>query len=407
MSNSYHFPKKTVRDIAVHGKRILLRADFNVPLDENGAIASDYRITQTVPTLQYLLERGCSVVVVAHLGRPEGKVNSKLSLQIVADELTKHLSTYETQFCNSTIDDKARQACKQLKNGQLLLLENLRFLPGEEANDPGLAAALKRVSGAEYFVQDGFGVVHRAHTSTEAITHLLPAVAGLLLEREVSSLERVMKHPDHPVVAVVGGAKISDKIDFIERLLDLADTILIGGAMANTFLQADGKPIGKSKFEENEEQEIAKILQKSKKSQLLLPVDVVVSKEIANNSQSKTCDISEVADDDYILDLGPRTMQQFDEALHRAATVIWNGTLGMAEIPQFAKASADLAANIGLNHPGLTSVIGGGDTADFVLDWLAEHTDANFSHISTGGGASLELMSGLKLPGVEALLSAQ
>lgn len=400
----YHFPKKTIRDIAVHGKKILLRADYNVPLTDEGEIAGEYRITQSLPTLRYLLEQGCSLVVVSHLGRPEGTVNKKFSLAPVGKMLAELLSEYSVSFLDSTVDDKARQACKNLTPGSLLLLENLRFDPGEEANDMEFAGKLKKVSNADYFVQDGFGVVHRAHASTEAITHLLPSVAGLLLEKEVSTLEKAMAHPQHPVVAVIGGAKISDKIDFIGRLLTFADKVLIGGAMANTFLLQQGHPIGKSKFEEGQEEKIASIMQNAKQDQLILPVDVVVSKEIAADSQKRTCGLDDVQSDELILDLGEQTAELFGQHLNPAATVIWNGTLGFAEIPQFAVSSEAAAAAIASLH-GAETVIGGGDTADFVLGWLAQNPGQNFTHISTGGGASLELMSGLRLPGVEALLS--
>lgn len=405
MTNSkYTFPKKTIKDIPLHNKRILLRADFNVPLNEQGEIASDYRITQTLPTLKYLLSRGCAVVVIAHLGRPEGVKNTKFSLAPVAKRLKELLPGIDVIFQPSLTDDKARQASKLLKPGQLLLLENLRFDPREEENSVELAAQLKMISRADYFVQDGFGIVHRAHASTEAITHILPSVSGLLLENEVTTLERAMNHPAHQLVAIIGGAKISDKVEFINKLLDIADTLLIGGAMANTFLKYQGNPIGKSKYEDGQEEKIATILQKAKPSQVILPVDVAVSKEIATDSQKKICDIHDVITDEYILDLGPETIKLFNQALRSAATVIWNGTLGMAEIPQFAISSEALAEEIAFNHPGITSIVGGGDTADFVLDWQASRTDAQFSHISTGGGASLELMSGMKLPGVEALL---
>lgn len=404
MTNAYKFPKKTIRDISVHGKRILVRADLNVPLNEKGAITSDFRIIESLPTLKYLLERNCTVFVIAHLGRPEGHTNKTFSLKPVAAELKKLLPEYPIEFVGSTVDDKARQACKVVKPGTLALLENLRFNSGEEANDPEFAAQIQKTVKADYFVQDGFGVVHRAHASTEAITHLVPSIAGLLLEKEVSVLQTAMQHPHHPLVAVVGGAKISDKIGFIEKLLGLADTIAIGGAMANTFLKYQGYEIGKSKYEEGQESEIATILQKAKTNQIVLPVDVVVSKEIAKDSQIVERHIDSVKDDEYILDLGSETMNQFDSILQTAATVIWNGTLGFAEIPQFAKASSSLASDIALKHQGITSIIGGGDTADFALEWLESNQKGHFTHISTGGGASLELMSGMKLPGVEALI---
>ena len=382
-----------------------MRADFNVPLDEDGQIMSDYRIMQTLPTIKYLLEHGCFVVIVAHLGRPEGKPNKKYSLKPVADFLNQQLPDNTVDFIPSTIDDKARQACKTTQHGKVMLLENLRFSPGEEANDTEFAAQLQKVAKADYFVQDGFGVVHRAHASTEAITHLLPSVAGLLLEREVSTLERAMKAPEHPLVAVVGGAKISDKIGFIEKLLGLADTVLIGGAMANTFLRAGGVSIGKSLYEEDQEDEIKRIYKLAKPDQIMLPVDVAVSTKTDKTATRQECDISEIQPSEYILDLGPKTMKLFDARLHTANSVIWNGTLGLAEVPQFAKSSADLAHTITEDHYGVTSIVGGGDTADFVLEWLKANKKAKFTHVSTGGGASLELMSGLKLPGVEALIS--
>lgn len=402
--NAYHFPKKTIRDVPVYGKRILLRADFNVPLTENGEIASDYRIVQALPTLKYLLERGCFVIVVSHLGRPEGSPQKKYSLAPIAKYLKQVLAEYSVEFVPSTVDDKARQACKTMQKSGLVLLENLRFDSREEENDSEFAKELQNVAAADYFVQDGFGVVHRAHASTEAITHLIPSVAGLLLEREVSILEKAMKHPEHPLVAVVGGAKISDKIGFIEKLLTLADTVLIGGAMANTFLRARGVSIGKSKFEEDQEAEVERIYSLAKPDQIVLPVDVAVSDSVEADAVRRECEIAEIPADEFVLDMGKKTMQQFDEVLKNANTVIWNGPLGLAELPQFAKSSGDLASHIADKRHSLTSIVGGGDTADFVLEWLEHHNSAHFTHISTGGGASLELMSGLKLPGVEALI---
>lgn len=405
MLKKYHFPKKTIRDIPVHGKQVLVRAEFNVPLNEAGEIASDFRIIQTVPTLEYLLSRGCSVVVVAHLGRPESKPNKSFSLQPVAKRLQELLPKYSISFQASTVDDKARQACKALAKGSLVLLENLRFDPGEEENSPEFAHALQAAAKADYFVQDGFGVVHRAHASTEAITHLLPSVAGLLVEKEVSVLERAMMHPEHPLIAVIGGAKISDKIGFIEKLIPIADTIYIGGAMANTFLKYQGFEVGKSKIEENQEKEIETILQKAKPNQIQLPSSVIVAKEIATDSQIAVRQADEVKAEDVILDIDPNSLHTLKDSLQQANSVIWNGTLGYAEIPQFAKSSSLLAKAIATSQHDLTSIVGGGDTADFVLDWLTENPKSHFTHISTGGGASLELMSGMKLPGIEALLA--
>lgn len=400
---TYKFPKKTIRDIPIHGKTVLVRADFNVPLDEKGNITSDYRITQTIPTIEYLLSRKCRVIITSHLGRPEGKKNLKYSLKPVFKRLQELLPNIKIEFAQDAINDSARILCKQAEPGEIVLLENVRFYPEEEANDPSFANKLKTVTGAEYFVQDGFGVVHRAHASTEAIAHLLPSVAGLLLDKEVSTLVGAMHSPDHPLVSIVGGAKISDKIEFIEELLKISENVLIGGAMANIFLKYQGKEIGKSLFEEGQEEKIESILKKAKPGQLVLPTDVAVSKEIATTSQRRDCSLEEVEEDDIILDLGFETMRQFTHLIQSASTIIWNGTLGMAELSKFAQGSDVLAKSIS-DQAGAVSIIGGGDTADFVLGWLEENPDGHFTHISTGGGASLELMSGQKLPGVEALL---
>jgi len=402
-STHYKFPKKTIRDIPIHGKRILLRADFNVPLDDDGNITSDYRITQTLPTIQYLLERKCTVVIASHLGRPEGKKDKKYSLKPVAERLQELLPDVKVLFANDPIDDSASQMCKGAKPGEVVLLENVRFYSAEEDNDTRFAESLKKVSGAEYFVQDCFGVVHRAHASIEAITHLLPSVAGLLLEKEVTALNSAMISPSLPLVSVVGGAKISDKISFIKQLLKISDTVLIGGAMANTFLKYQGYEIGKSIYESGQEKEIEEILKQAKAGQLILPKDIAVASEIATTSQRRDCSLTEVKKGEYILDLGFDTMREFTKHIQKANTIIWNGTLGYAEISQFAQGSEVLAKSISAQH-GATSIIGGGDTADFVLDWLEKNPTGKFTHISTGGGASLELMSGFKLPGVEALL---
>lgn len=398
------FHKKTIKDIPLQGKTILLRADYNVPLRSDGSVAGDNRIIQSIPTLQYLLEKKCKVIVISHLGRPAGKPNKKESLENVAKSLQKHLPNTPVQFHSSTIDDSAKIACKKMLPASILVLENLRFHPGEEENDMEFARSIAKTTKADYFVQDGFGVVHRAHASTDAITYLLPSVAGLLLEREVVTLKAAMDAPKHPVTAIVGGAKISDKIDFIHKLLGIADTVLIGGAMANTFLAAMGTPIGLSRTEDGQEEAVQAIMKKAKKDQIVLPVDVGVATSISENAARRDIAVKDVAEKDYILDLGPRTAKEFCAQLQASATVIWNGTLGMTELPQFATCSSAVAKALA-GDSDVTSIIGGGDTADFVLDWQ-EHAKEKgaFTHISTGGGASLELMSGLKLPGVEALI---
>lgn len=400
-----HFHKKTIKDIPLHGKTVLLRADFNVPLHSDGSVAGDYRITQAVPTVQYLLEQQCRVIIISHLGRPDGKPNKKESLQNVATCLQQYLPSVAVQFVPGLINDVAKIACKKMSPGSVLLLENLRFHAGEEQNSMEFAQEIVKTTKADYFVQDGFGVVHRAHASTEAITHLLPSVAGVLLEREVSTLRTAMDAPKHPVTAVVGGAKISDKIDFINKLLGIADTVLIGGAMANTFLAAQGAPIGKSRTEDGQEETVRLIMENAKKEQIILPTDVGVATAISENAVRRDVRVTDVAADDYILDLGSQTAKHFSDILKTSATVIWNGTLGMTELPQFQACSVAVAETLAKDRD-VMSIIGGGDTADFVLDWQKKTNESNaFTHISTGGGASLELMSGLQLPGVEALIN--
>lgn len=402
--STYHFPKKTIKDIDVEGKRIFLRADFNVPLDEDGKIDSDFRIVKSLPTIEYLAKHKAEVVIAAHLGRPEGKRDPKLSLKPVAARLEKFLKR-DVAFVPDCVGDRVKQALKKVAPGKVTLLENVRFHKGEEANDPAFAEALKESSQPDYVVQDGFGVVHRAHASTEGISHLVPAVAGFLLETEVSELTKAIKHPQRPLVAVLGGAKISDKLPLVERFINEADTILIGGAMANNFLRHEGYKIGKSVYEADQEAEVKRIIKLAKKDQLVLPVDVATAKEIDEDARRHDCSLDGVEADDYILDVGFETMRQFHDHLTRAGTVIWNGTLGYAEAKQFSQSSDVIAASLSGQYPSLASIIGGGDTADYVLEWLKTHPTRHFTHISTGGGASLELLSGKKLPGVEALLT--
>lgn len=402
-SNTYSFPKKTIRDVAMHDKRILLRADFNVPLDDNGVISSDYRITQTIPTIRYLLERECEVIIISHLGRPEGKKEPKFSLLPVAERLSKLLNL-PVEFISEGLGDNSKQALKKAAPGTVKLLENIRFYPGEESNDLEFAKQIIQVIQPEYVVQDGFGVVHRAHASTEGISHLKPAVAGLLLEKEVVTIESAMSSPARPLVTVLGGAKISDKLPLVERFMEKADTILIGGAMANTFLKASDYPVGKSLVDEDGLSMAQAMIKKAKKDQVILPVDVAVGDEIGPSATRHDTSLSEVGDKEAILDIGFETMRVFIQHLSSASTVIWNGPMGYAESPAFAQGSGVIAEALSQSED-ITSIIGGGDTADFVLDWQSNHEGAEFTHISTGGGASLELMSGQKLPGVEALIA--
>lgn len=401
-----HFNKKTVRDIEVHNKRILLRVDFNVPLNkQNGSIASDFRIQQSLPTIEYLLKRNAELIIVSHLGRPEGKVDQILSLEQVAKRLSE-LIKKPVEFVSDCASDVTVQAVKKIKKGTITLLENVRFYPGEEANDLEFAKKLIQIIQPDYIVHDEFGAIHRAHASTEGISHLVPAVAGLLLEKEVVTLKSAIDNPYRPLVAVLGGAKISDKLPLVERFLQSADTILIGGAMANNFIKANGHQIGKSLIDKDGTSVVSKILNKAKPNQIQIPIDVAVGKDLTNKTNRRDCKLNDVDNSDIILDLGPETMSLYLKYIASAGTVIWNGNLGMTELPKFAKSSEILANQLSGLNDSVETIIGGGDTADFVLNWLNKHPKGHFSHISTGGGASLELLSGEKLPGVEALLNA-
>ena len=405
------FHKLTLRDVPLAGKTVLIRADYNVPLEKDGTIADDFRVRSSVPTIKYLLEKNCKVVIISHLGRPEGR-EEKYSLEVVARRLEELLET-SVQFVDDCIGDKARMSVKKAQKRSVTLLENLRYYKEEEANDETFAAKLAKDSTAQYFVQDGFGVVHRAHASTDAITHYLPSVAGLLLEKEYNSIEGVMKQPDHPLVAVLGGAKVSDKIAVIEAIEPIADKILIGGAMANTFLAASGVKMGKSKYENDQTPEVKKIYAIATKKVgagnegefLQLPNDVAVATEVSDSAVRKNVSIHDVGTNEMALDIGDETIERYVKQIESARTVIWNGTLGLAELPEFAHGSARIALALAV-HPHVVSIIGGGDTADFALHWDSKN-GASFTHVSTGGGASLELMSGEKLPGIESLLDAR
>lgn len=387
-----------------------MRADYNVPLDEEGDISDDLRIKASLDTLTYLIDLGCKVVIISHLGRPDGKKSKKYSLEPVAERLQQLLKKHVT-FVEDCIGDKVIQAVKKAEPGSIVLLENLRFHAEEEANDDAFAGQLATDSGAKYFVQDGFGVVHRAHASTDAITHFLPSVAGLLLEREYVTITGAMKHPKHPFVAVVGGAKVDDKISLIHEFVKVADHIIIGGAMANTFLAYKGVSMGASKLEDDQNKVLDELYETVKHKGgdgsdgfILLPSDVAVAKHVDESAKRRNIFVSEVSNDDIALDIGDESIERMVHVINNAKTVVWNGTLGFAELPEFAHGSARLALALA-TQPETTSIIGGGDTADFVLKWDGKGGE-RFTHISTGGGASLELMSGEKLPGIESLLDA-
>lgn len=405
------FTKKTIADVPLDGQRVLVRADYNVPLVE-GQVADDYRIAQSLPTIQALQQRGCQIVICSHLGRPEGKVDPLLSLAPVALRLGTLLGEH-VAFVPDCVGDQVVQAVKRLGSGQVVLLENLRFHPEEEDDDEAFARKLATDSGAAYFVQDGFGVVHRAHASTDAITKFLPSVSGLLLEKEITTITAAMERPKRPMVAILGGAKISDKIKIVERFVDLADQLIIGGAMANTFLQYKGHNIGKSKHEDGQQQVLQQIYaralskvsgKKSVDEFIFLPTDVVVTTNLDSPEQRRTVvRVSDVTDDEYIVDIGTLTISRAVELLQGAGTVVWNGTVGVAEQKAFSNGSAYLADALAKMQGTTTTIVGGGDTADFVLHWDPKK-GGSFTHVSTGGGASLDLMAGEALPGVEALM---
>lgn len=411
MGIGLHFPKKTLRDVPLDGETVLVRVDYNVPLSEQGEITDDFRIAASLPTIRYLKERGCRIVLAAHLGRPEGGRIEADSLEPAARRLSGLLDE-PVAFVSDCIGDQAKQTVQQLQPGHVALLENLRFHAGEEANDAAFGEALAHDSSARYFVQDGFGVVHRAHASTDAVTRYLPSVAGLLLEKEWRNIKGAMESPERPLVAVLGGAKISDKIGMLEKFVAVADQIIIGGAMANTFLRKAGHLVGKSKVEDGVDSVIdgiyraaaEKVGEQRVDDFLVLPSDVAVGRSTDAGERRISLGLDDVQADELILDIGSESIVRAAAIVAGARTVIWNGTLGYAELPQFAHGSARLALAMAANQQA-TTVVGGGDTADFVRHWDARG-GGSFSHVSTGGGASLELMSGLPMPGIVALMDS-
>jgi phosphoglycerate kinase len=405
------FYKRTLRDVPLRGKTVLVRVDYNVPLKDDHTIADDYRIRASLPTIRALLDESCKVVLISHLGRPDGHENTDYSLEPAAQRLAE-LIGMPVRFVDRCIGPKVAMAIKRAPKVGITMLENLRFHSEEEADDVAFARQLAKDSQADYFVQDGFGVVHRAHASTHAITQFLPSVAGLLLEREYMTITHAMREPERPLVAVLGGAKVSDKIGVLKSFVDIADTIILGGAMANTFLADQGRFMGASVYEEGQQEVIADIYQRAVRkvgrdrldSFIVLPVDVGVGTSRSATATRQDVSVKAIPADTMALDDGPVSSAVIRKAIAGAKTVIWNGTLGMAEIPAFATGSAALAEALA-SQPHLTSIIGGGDTADFVLHW-DKKKGGSFTHVSTGGGASLELMSGVKLPGIDALLDA-
>jgi phosphoglycerate kinase len=387
------FNKKTIRDIDVKGKRVLVRVDYNVPI-KDGKVGDDTRIRAAMPTLEYLLQHGAALILCSHLGRPKAGPDPKLSLRPVAAYLSGFMGK-PVAFAEDCIGPVAEMAAKALKPGEILLLENTRFHPEEEKND--LEMAKKLASLADLYVNDAFGSAHRAHASTEGVARFLPAVAGFLMEKEIIYLGQAIADPKRPFIAILGGAKISDKIGVIRNLLTRADQVLIGGGMANTFFKAKGYPIGDS-LVEDEALETARQLVIEGKYRLRLPFDVVIGNRFDAEAELKVMPMGPVPDGWRILDIGPETIAAYSKAVTGAGTVVWNGPMGVFEFPRFAKGTFDLAKAVA--NSGATTIVGGGDSVAAVQQsGLADR----ITHISTGGGASLEMLEGLVLPGVAAL----
>ncbi len=393
--------KLSIRDLELAGKRVFIRVDFNVPL-ENGRVADDTRITETLPTIHLARERGARLVLASHLGRPKGTPNPKYSLKPVAARLAE-LAGAPVEFAGDCAGAEADAKSRALANGGMLLLENVRFHPEEEANDENFSRQLAALCDG-LFVCDAFGSAHRAHASVVGITRFVKqSAAGLLMERELKYLGQALSSPAHPFVAVLGGAKVSDKIEVVENLMKIADAMLIGGGMAYTFLKAQGLPVGKSLVETEKLDLASRVLDQAKKRnfRLLLPDDHVIAPELKPDAPRRTVSVKDTPPDQMGLDIGPQTIRQFASEISRAKWIVWNGPMGVFEMPAFAKGTLQVAESVAAaTSRGAISIIGGGDSV------AAAHqagVASKISHISTGGGASLEFLAGRKLPGVEAL----
>ncbi|MGI6153556.1 MAG: phosphoglycerate kinase [Christensenellaceae bacterium] len=389
--------KKTIQDIDVSGKKVLVRVDFNVPLDENLKITDETRITAALPTIKYLLEHNAKVILMSHLGRPKGEVKAEFSLKPVADRLSEILNT-KVVFASDCVGGPAQEAVDSIEDGQLVLLENLRFHKEETDNDPAFAKALAGL--ADVYVNDAFGTAHRAHASTVGVTKYLPAVAGFLIGKELEFLGKALEDPDRPFIAILGGAKVSDKIAVIENLLTKVDCLIIGGGMANTFVKAQGFEMGKSLVDDERLPLALELLDEAKKKgiKILLPSDFVVAKEFKADAEAHVYPVDNIPADGMALDIGPSSRIIFANEVKSAKTVVWNGPMGVAEMPAFANGTKAVAE--ALAETDATTIIGGGDSAAAVKKLgFAD----KMSHISTGGGASLEFLEGKELPGVAAL----
>jgi len=391
--------KKSVRDVDVAGKRVFVRVDFNVPV-ENGVITDDTRIVETLPTIRYLVERGAKVILASHMGRPKGQIVEELRLNLQAQRLSELLGGKPVAKVDDSIGDAVKAKIAEMKDGDILLLENVRFHPGEEKNDPELAKAFAEL--ADLYVNDAFGAAHRAHASTEGIAHYLPAVSGLLMEKELEVLGKALNNPDRPFTAIIGGSKVKDKIDVINKMLEIADNVIIGGGLSYTFFKALGVEIGKSLLDESKLDTVLGFIEKAKQlgKNFRLPVDIVITDEFSANAKTKVVDIMKegIPADHEGIDIGPKTREIYADIIKNSKLVVWNGPMGVFEIEPFLHGTRAIAEACAATEA--YTVIGGGDSAAAVEKFgLKDKMD----HISTGGGASLEFMEGKKLPGVEAL----
>ena len=391
--------KKTIKDIDLKGKKVFVRCDFNVPLDENGNITDNRRIVAALPTIKYLLEQNCKIILASHLGRPKGEVNPKFSLRPVANELSKLLGK-EVKLAEDVVGPSAKELTSNVKEGEIVLLENVRFDAREEKNDESLSKEF--ASMAEVFVNDAFGTAHRAHSSTAGIAEFLPAVSGFLIEKELEFLGSALENPQRPFVAILGGVKVSDKIGVIEALLEKVDKLIIGGGMAYTFFKSMGYSVGKSVCELDKLDLAKELMEKAKQRnvKLVLPIDNVIAKEIAPDAENKVIDSDNIPDEWEGLDIGPKTVELFKEELKDAKTIIWNGPVGFSEYEIFANGTRSIAQALAEKEDAVT-IIGGGDSAAAIEKMGLSD---KMTHISTGGGASLEFLEGKKLPGIECLL---